>query len=38
LDELNYLYIGVEKTAGNLEKKSWEKIKNFILDKINESK
>jgi hypothetical protein len=38
LDELNYLSIGVEKTAGNLEKKSWEKIKNFILDKINESK
>ena len=31
LDELNYLSIGVEKTAGNLEKKKLGKNKKFYI-------
>ena len=36
LNELNYLSIAVEKTAGSLEKKSWKKILNYINKKIDE--
>ena len=35
-NELNYLSIAVEKTAGSLEKKSWNKILNYINKKIDE--
>ena len=35
LNELSYLSIAVEKTAGSLEKKSWKKILNYINKKID---
>ncbi|MEC8265197.1 MAG: DUF447 domain-containing protein [Pseudomonadota bacterium] len=38
LDELEYLSIGVKKTAGIKEKKAWEKINSFIQRILNEKK
>ena len=38
LDELEYLSIGVKKTAGIKEKKAWEKINSFISKILNEKK
>ena len=36
LNELSYLSISVDKTAGTLEKKSWKKILKYIDKKIDE--
>ncbi len=36
LNELSYLGISVKKTAGSVEKKSWEKISKYIKKKIDE--
>ena len=38
LDELEYLSIGVKKTAGPNEEKAWKKIKLFILKRLDEKK
>ena len=38
LNELEYLSLGVKKTAGPKEEKAWKKIKSFILKRLNEKK
>ena len=38
LNELEYLSVGVEKTAGPKEKKAWTEIKSYIVKNLNAKK